>query len=290
MKQILFSHLLFVLLFCLLACSLVRSQCTPECANTTYCYYVNWSFYSYDICAQLFFYDCLQPPVLQGAIYYNGGALFVQNVTLPIPINFAFSGSLGPCSVSINIPNGIPYPEDILYYLQFGIVLQASCFSIPYSKSYTVSIGDNNLQSCLAYNASCQTCINYNKNCVFCLSGTHARQCLAGSYQSEKCQRCSPIRSWEDSCQAGDDGSLAPSQLYPDSTKPTTNRDAVVGSVVSVGVVTIVGATAGFILCYLNPAMCSRKKKNKLYLQVPLLYLILQLHHKQQQVICLLKK
>jgi len=254
--------LLIVLLVVVYPCQ-VRS-CGSNICNDTYCYQQGWSLFLVNPCIQLDFVDCAQPPLLAYSIYLFGSQAYTRNISILSVVpgfvdTYTWKVSVVSCSLSFGIPNGIPYPVDILYYLQFGVTISASCGS-SYNWNGVITLGDNNLQYCHNY-SNCDSCVG-DSNCVWCSSNS---SCLAGDYQKEKCDRC-PNFKWGGACSGQQDN----------TGSGNTNKkvsDAVVATVASLGVIAIAGISAGCFVLYFNPALCMKcRKKNSIFKSDQIIY------------------
>jgi len=251
---------LLVAFLTILSISPVRACGNVNCSDVTYCQEYTWDLNPLGTaCAQVEFVDCAQPPELSFSVYFDSDSLWSKNVSiLSVVPNFDQTYTWSPvefisCSVSFGIPGGIPYPVDILYYLQFNIVYSAQCTAIgPYTENELVTFGDNSLQYCHNY-TDCASCTGDN-NCVWCNSGTAG--CLAGDYQKEKCDRC-PNFNWE-SCAAVVNDNGGSNKGGNGAGKLS---DAAVATVTTLSLVTVAGVSAGMIICYFNPAVCQIQKK-----------------------------
>jgi len=262
MKYFNTSFILFILLLVVYP-SQVRS-CGSNICNDTYCYELNWDLYLVSPCIQLDFVDCAQPPLLAYSIYLFGAQVYARNISILSVVpsfvdTYTFKVSIVSCSLSFGIPSGIPYPVDILYYLQFAATVSASC-GTSYNWNGVITLGDNNLQYCHNY-SDCNSCVG-NSNCVWCSSNS---SCLAGDYQKEKCNRC-PDFKWGGACTGQQDN----------TGSANTNKkaiDPVVATVVSLGVIAVAGISAGCFVLYFNPALCMRyRKKNSFFKPSQIIY------------------
>jgi len=250
--------LLIALLIVVYPCQ-VRS-CGSNTCNETYCYQLSVNLDVVEPCVQVDFIDCAQPPLLAYAIYVSDSLIYANNISIlsVVPAfvdTYSWKVSVFTCSISFGIPSGIPYPVDILYYLQFSATISANCL-ISDNWSGVITLGDNNLQYCQNY-SDCNSCVG-NSNCVWCYTNN---SCLAGDYQKEKCDRC-PNFKWGGACSGQQD----------DTGSAATNKkvsDAVVATVASLSVIAVAGISAGCFVLYFNPALCMKYRKKIPFLNRP---------------------
>jgi len=250
MKYFNINFILLIVVLVTYPCQVISCTGLAIC-NDTYCFQQSFSLPLVNPCIQVSFVDCAQPPVLVYAISLFGSQAYTNNISIYAVVpnfvdTYTWKISIVTCSISFGIPNGIPYPVDILYYLQFGVTVSATCGG-SYTWNGVVTLGDNNLQYCHNY-SDCNSCVG-NSNCVWCSSNS---SCLAGDYQKEKCNRC-PNFQWGGACTGEQDNT--------GSANTKKVNDAVVATVSSLGVILVVGISAGCFVLYFNPGLCMTYRK-----------------------------